>query len=47
MSDCWFCGGPDYHPDCDHPACSNDTHGHGPEGKTVTSYCGQHGGEEA
>jgi len=37
---CWYCElSSDYHPTCDAPGCRNDTHGRGPEGKTVESYC--------
>lgn len=39
-SGCWWCeSSTDYHPVCDAPGCENDTHGHGPAGKTVSSYC--------
>lgn len=39
-SDCFYCGGTtDYHPTCDKPGCENHTHGSGPEGKLVKSYC--------
>lgn len=48
MSGCWFCEGQtDYHPTCDRPGCDSETHGGGPEGKRVTSYCGDHGGASA
>jgi hypothetical protein len=39
-ADCFYCGGTtDYHPQCDRPGCENHTHGTGPEGKLVKSYC--------
>lgn len=39
-SGCFYCeGNTDYHPTCDHPGCDEATHGRGPEGKTVKSYC--------
>lgn len=38
--DCFYCGGTtDYHPTCDRPGCENQTHGSGPDGKLVKSYC--------
>jgi hypothetical protein len=44
-TDCFYCAGKtDYHPTCDRPGCENQTHGSGPEGKVVTSYCASCGG---
>jgi hypothetical protein len=46
--DCFFCGGTtDYHPTCDRPGCTNQTHGHGDDGKTTRSYCSEHRGGQA
>lgn len=46
---CFWCDrqSGDYHPTCDHPSCENRTHGHGPEGQTVESYCPSCSGQVA
>jgi hypothetical protein len=40
-SGCFYCAleTDDAHPTCDRPGCENQTHGRGPEGKRVLSYC--------
>lgn len=40
MTDCFYCGGSgEYHPECDRPGCTNQTHGAGEDGTAVKSYC--------
>lgn len=40
MTGCFYCNNDShYHPTCDAPDCTNQTHGSGPDGKRVQSYC--------
>lgn len=44
MSECYYChlNLGDSHPGCSRAGCSNPTHGRGPEGKELPSYCETH-----
>jgi len=44
MGECFYCALDlgDSHPDCSRAGCSNLTHGIGPAGKDIPSYCERH-----